>query len=149
MQRCLYVVSHRLAYRPSSPLQIKSNIMRQSRRVSVGTFVNLRFHPHLALFSMSEPTAQASFSPADAALLLEVAELVVGALNLEISAAGVQADEPLYGDGLGLDSIDILEIALVVSKHYGLQLRADHADNHAIFHSLRSLSDYIAAHRTK
>ena len=98
---------------------------------------------------MSELTAQSTFSPADAALLLEVAQLVVGALNLEISAADVQADEPLYGDGLGLDSIDILEIALVVSKHYGLQLRADQEDNHAIFHSLRSLSDHIAAHRTK
>lgn len=98
---------------------------------------------------MSELTSQASSSLADAALLLEVAELVVGALNLEVSAAEVQADEPLYGDGLGLDSIDILEIALVVSKHYGLQLRADHEDNHAIFHSLRSLGDHIAAHRTK
>ena len=98
---------------------------------------------------MSELTAQSTFSPADAALLLEVAQLVVGALNLEISAADVQADEPLYGDGLGLDSIDILEIALVVSKHYGLQLRADQEDNHAIFHSLRSLSDHIAAHRNK
>ena len=98
---------------------------------------------------MSELTARSTFSPADAALLLEVAQLVVSALNLEISAADVQADEPLYGDGLGLDSIDILEIALVVSKHYGLQLRADQEDNHAIFHSLRSLSDYIAAHRTK
>ena len=98
---------------------------------------------------MSELTAQSTFSPADAALLLEVAQLVVSALNLEISAADVQADEPLYGDGLGLDSIDILEIALVVSKHYGLQLRADQEDNHAIFHSLRSLSDHIAAHRTK
>ena len=98
---------------------------------------------------MSELTAQSTFSPADAALLLEVAQLVVSALNLEISAADVQADEPLYGDGLGLDSIDILEIALVVSKHYGLQLRADHEDNHAIFHSLRSLSDHIAAHRNK
>ena len=98
---------------------------------------------------MSELTAQSTFSPADAALLLEVAQLVVSALNLEISAANVQADEPLYGDGLGLDSIDILEIALVVSKHYGLQLRADQEDNHAIFHSLRSLSDHIAAHRNK
>ena len=98
---------------------------------------------------MSELTAQSTFSPADAALLLEVAQLVVSALNLEISAADVQADEPLYGDGLGLDSIDILEIALVVSKHYGLQLRADQQDNHAIFHSLRSLSDHIAAQRTK
>lgn len=98
---------------------------------------------------MSELTSQASSSLADAALLLEVAELVVSALNLEVAAAEVQADEPLYGDGLGLDSIDILEIALVVSKHYGLQLRADHEDNHAIFHSLRSLGDHIAAHRTK
>ncbi len=99
--------------------------------------------------SMPELTAQAPSSPADAALLLEVAELVVSALNLEVTAANVQADEPLYGDGLGLDSIDILEIALVVSKTYGLQLRADHEDNHAIFHSLRSLSDHIAAQRTK
>lgn len=99
--------------------------------------------------SMSELTAQTSSSPADAALLLEVAQLVVSALNLEVSAAEVAADEPLYGDGLGLDSIDILEIALVVSKQYGLQLRADHEDNHAIFHSLRSLSDHIAAQRTK
>lgn len=98
---------------------------------------------------MSELTVQTSSSAADAALLLEVAELVVSALNLEVSAAEVAADDPLYGDGLGLDSIDILEIALVVSKHYGLQLRAGHEDNHAIFHSLRSLSDHIAAHRTK
>jgi len=97
---------------------------------------------------MSEPTLKNSSTPADAALLLEVAELVVSALNLDVTAASVQADEPLYGDGLGLDSIDILEIALVVSKRYGLQLRADHEDNHAIFHSLRSLSNHIAAHRT-
>lgn len=97
---------------------------------------------------MSELTAQALSTPADSALLLEVAELVVSALNLEISAADVQADAPLYGDGLGLDSIDILEIALVVSKRYGLQLRADNQDNHATFHSLRSLSDHIAARRT-
>lgn len=98
---------------------------------------------------MPESTVQASSTPADAALLLEVAELVVSALNLEIAASDVQADEPLYGDGLGLDSIDILEIALVVSKRYGLQLRADQDDNHAIFHSLRSLSDHVASHRTK
>jgi acyl carrier protein len=98
---------------------------------------------------MSESITKTSSQPADAALLLEVAELVVSALNLEVSADEVQADDSLYGDGLGLDSIDILEIALVVSKQYGLQLRADHEDNHAIFHSLRSLSDHIAAQRTK
>jgi acyl carrier protein len=98
---------------------------------------------------MSELTARTSPSPADAALLLEVAGLVVSALNLEVAPAEIQADEPLYGDGLGLDSIDILEIALVVSKHYGLQLRAGDEENHAIFQSLRSLSDHIAAQRTK
>ena len=98
---------------------------------------------------MSEMTAQATLPIADSALLLEVAELVVSALNLELSVTAVQPDLPLYGDGLGLDSIDILEIALVVSKQYGLQLRADLEDNHAIFHSLRSLSDHIAAQRTK
>ena len=98
---------------------------------------------------MSELTTPSSSSTADAALLLEVAELVVSALNLEVGAADVQADEPLYGDGLGLDSIDILEIALVLSKRYGLQLRVDHEDNHAIFQSLRSLSNHIAAQRTK
>lgn len=97
---------------------------------------------------MSEPSTKVSSSPADPALLHEVAELLVNTLNLEIAAAELRADEPLYGDGLGLDSIDILEIALVVSKRYGLQLRADHEDNHAIFHSLRSLSDHIAAQRT-
>ena len=98
---------------------------------------------------MSEPSTQTTYPTADAALLLEVAELVVTALNLEIAPTDVQPDEALYGDGLGLDSIDILEIALVVSKHYGLQLRADQDDNHAIFHSLRSLSDHIAVHRSK
>lgn len=98
---------------------------------------------------MPESTAQTSFPPADAVLLAEVAQLVVDALNLEVAAADIVADDPLYGDGLGLDSIDILEIALVVSKHYGLQLRAGDEENHAIFRSLRSLGDHIAAHRTK
>ena len=74
---------------------------------------------------------------------------MVEALNLETSADQIMADAPLYGEGLGLDSIDVLEVALVVSKRYGLQLRADSADNQHIFTSLRSLSDYIAAHRTR
>jgi acyl carrier protein len=55
----------------------------------------------------------------------------------------------LYGEGLGLDSIDILEIALVVSKQYGVQLRADSEENERIFGSLRQLADHITAHRTK
>ena len=79
----------------------------------------------------------------------EVAGLIVSALNLDISAQEIQADAPLYGEGLGLDSIDILEVALVVSKHYGFQLRADNADNVSIFSSLASLTQHIAANRTK
>ncbi|MCB1896729.1 MAG: acyl carrier protein [Zoogloeaceae bacterium] len=80
----------------------------------------------------------------------EVAEQIVAALNLEVGADEIDADEPLYGDaGLGLDSIDILEVALVLSKRYGFTLRADNEDNVKIFASLASLSDYVAEHRTK
>jgi acyl carrier protein len=82
-------------------------------------------------------------------LTAEVAELIVQALNLEVSPAEIAPDQPLYGEGLGLDSIDILEIALAVSKHYGVQLRADSEENGRIFGSLRQLVDYITAHRTK
>ncbi len=79
----------------------------------------------------------------------EVAELMIECLNLEVTADQITADAPLYGDGLGLDSIDVLEVALVVSKRYGLQLRANSADNQHIFSSLRSISDYIATQRTR
>lgn len=82
-------------------------------------------------------------------LLPEVAHLIVSALNLEIAAAEVEPDAPLYGSGLGLDSIDILEVALVVSKRYGFQLRSDNEDNVRIFASLRALTAHIASHRAK
>ncbi len=85
----------------------------------------------------------------DQALQLEVAQLIVEALNLEIPAADIAPDAPLYGDGLGLDSIDVLEISLVLSKRYGLQLRADDQDNQSFFSSLRSLTTYIASQRTR
>lgn len=89
-------------------------------------------------------------APADqAALTSEVAALIVAALNLEVAPEEIDPGQPLYGEGLALDSIDILEIALVVSKQYGVQLRADSEDNERIFGSLRQLVDYIAAHRTK
>jgi len=97
---------------------------------------------------MTDSLPASSAAPADEALLREVAQLVVSSLNLEVEPAGIDADAPLYGDGLGLDSIDILEVALVVSKKYGLQLRADHEDNTKIFSSLRSLANHIASQRT-
>ena len=83
------------------------------------------------------------------ALTAEVAGLIVEALNLDLAPADIDPDTPLYGEGLGLDSIDILEIALVVSKQYGVQLRADSEENERIFGSLRQLVEYIIAHRTK
>ena len=85
---------------------------------------------------------------ADGALRGDVAALIVSALNLDIKPGEINADDPLYGEGLGLDSIDILEVALEVSKRYGFQLRADNEDNVRIFRSLRSLTDHIAAQRT-
>ena len=81
------------------------------------------------------------------ALQSEIAQLMVEALNLEVRAEEIDPDAPLYGTGLGLDSIDILEVALVISKRYGLQLKADSEDNHRIFSSLRSLTHYVASHQ--
>lgn len=79
----------------------------------------------------------------------EVAGLIVSTLNLDTSPEAIEPDASLYGEGLGLDSIDILEVALVVSKRYGFQLRADNADNVSIFSSLASLTRHIAANREK
>ena len=95
--------------------------------------------------SLRKPSA----APEADALTAEVARLIVQALNLEVAPAEIAPERPLYGEGLGLDSIDILEIALVVSKQYGVQLRADSEENGRIFGSLRQLVDYITAHRTK
>ena len=93
-------------------------------------------------------TQHPAASEANGALQAEVAGLIVSALNLDIQPGEINADDPLYGEGLGLDSIDILEVALEVSKRYGFQLRADNDDNVRIFRSLRSLTDHIAAQRT-
>ena len=83
------------------------------------------------------------------ALLPEVAALIVEALNLEMEAGEIEPDAPLFGEGLGLDSIDVLEIALVISKRYGFQMRSDNEDNERIFASLRALTAYVASQRTK
>lgn len=79
----------------------------------------------------------------------EVAELIVEAVNLEISPDEMDPERPLFRDGLGLDSIDLLEVALAISKKYGFQLRSDDADNERIFLSLRSLASHIERNRTK
>jgi acyl carrier protein len=80
---------------------------------------------------------------------LELAQLIVTALNLDVAAGDIDPDAPLYGEGLGLDSIDILEVALVISKTYGVKVRSDDENNSRIFSSLRVLSSHIQEHRTK
>jgi len=83
-------------------------------------------------------------SPAELAL----AELLVDSLNLEgVVAAAIDPEAPLFGAGLGLDSIDALELALAISKTYGFQLRSDADENQRIFASLRALSAYIEQHK--
>ena len=72
---------------------------------------------------------------------------IVRSLKLPIKPEEILNEVPLFGEGLGLDSIDILEVALVVSQRYGFQLRSDDEDNIRIFTSLASLSEHIAANR--
>lgn len=92
-----------------------------------------------ALFNM---TAQ---SPAEH----ELADLIVSSLNLENTSADAIAPEaPLFGGGLGLDSIDALELALAISKRYGFSLRSDNPDNKRIFSSLRELSAQVEKQRS-
>lgn len=87
----------------------------------------------------------ASQTPAET----ELAELLVESLNLEgIEAAGIDPEAPLFNTGLGLDSIDALELALAISRRYGFQLRSDNDDNRRIFASLRALSAHIEQHKT-
>lgn len=93
--------------------------------------------------------SEANSPEAVEALLPEVAELIVTALNLDMAPGEIEADAPLFGNGLGLDSIDVLEIALVVSKRYGFQLKSDNEDNVRIFASLRALTAHIVSQRTK
>lgn len=79
----------------------------------------------------------------------ELARLVVSSLNIEgVQADAIDPEAPLFGEGdLGLDSIDALELALAVSKHYGFQLRSDNPENRQIFGSLRALSAHIEQQR--
>ncbi len=79
----------------------------------------------------------------------ELARLIVDTLNLDVPAIQIDPDAPLYGEGLGLDSIDMLEISLAVSQQFGVKLRADDKSNIEIFSSLRSLNAFIERHRER
>ncbi len=100
---------------------------------------------------MSQPALPAQTAPHTDTLAREreLASLIVKGLNLSVRPEQIDPEAPLYGEGLGLDSIDVLEIALIVSKQYGIQMRADNQDNERIFRSLRHFAQYVAAQRTK
>ncbi len=77
----------------------------------------------------------------------EVGQLIITAVNLDISVDDIAPEQPLFREGLGLDSIDMLEIALAISKKYGLQLKSDDRNNTEVFSSLRALATHIASNR--
>ncbi len=78
----------------------------------------------------------------------EVAELIIESLNLEdISVDDIDPEAPLFGEGLGLDSIDALELSLAIAQRYGFQIKSDDENNQQIFSSLRALSQHIEASR--
>ena len=86
--------------------------------------------------------------PAPEALTLEIKELIIEALVLEdISAAEIETDAPLFVEGLGLDSIDALELALALEERYGVTIEEDPEKNQELFASVRSLADFVDATR--
>lgn len=87
-------------------------------------------------------------TPSLVAQRAELAALIVSTLSLDTLPDEIDPQAPLFGDGLGLDSIDALEIALAVSRAYGFELRSDDQQNQRIFHSLDSLARHVAEYRT-
>jgi acyl carrier protein len=88
-------------------------------------------------------------APERSPLESELAGALVQVLNLDLKADEIDPRASLFNEGLGLDSIDVLELALEVSQRYGFQLRADDENNQAIFQSLRTLAAHVAEHRTR
>lgn len=78
----------------------------------------------------------------------EIAELIVSSLNLEMAAEEISPDEQLFYDGLGLDSIDALELSLVLSQKYGVTIRSDDERIQQIFGSLGSLAAFVEQNKT-
>ncbi|MDX2251869.1 MAG: phosphopantetheine-binding protein [Nitrospira sp.] len=79
----------------------------------------------------------------------DLAKLIVQTLKLQIDPVSIQPEAPLFGDGLGLDSIDALELSLAISQTYGYQLKSSDPEIKTIFSSLRALANAVEKHRTK
>ena len=78
----------------------------------------------------------------------EIARLIVDTLHLEdLAPEQIEPEARLFGDGLGLDSLDMLELSMEVEQIYGVALRSDDPEHIKVFASLRSLSEYIQLHR--
>lgn len=79
----------------------------------------------------------------------ELAQLIVRSVNLEnVDPAAIAPEAPLFGEGLGLDSLDMLELAMAIEQRYGVKLRSDSPGNDKIFASLRSLAAHVEQQRT-
>ena len=82
-------------------------------------------------------------------LIEELKKQIIEVLNLEeITPEDITDDAPLFGEGLGLDSIDALELIVLMERQYGIKI-SDPAAGKDIFKSIRSMAEYIQAHRTK
>jgi len=82
-------------------------------------------------------------------IILKLKEEIIEALNLEdITSEDIDENAPLFGEGLGLDSIDALELIVLMEKNYGIKL-TDAAQSREIFRSIKIMSEYIAENRTK
>lgn len=79
----------------------------------------------------------------------KLAELIVEVLNLEdVSAEDIEPEDNLFDGGLGLDSIDALEIAVAISQNYGVHIKAEDEETKVVFRSLRSLTQFISEQRS-
>ncbi|MDD6518273.1 MAG: phosphopantetheine-binding protein [Prevotella sp.] len=82
-------------------------------------------------------------------LIKELKQHIISALNLEdMSLDDIDADAPLFGEGLGLDSIDALELIVLMEKQYGIRL-ASPAEGKQIFKSVRTMAEYVSKNRKK
>ena len=101
----------------------------------------------MQLSSLASPASGTSDPATQIAFEAEIAGMIVDVLHLETAPAQIEPDAPLFREGLGLDSIDALELALHISQRYGINLRSDDERNGEIFASLRNLTRFIASHR--
>lgn len=82
-------------------------------------------------------------------LIYTLKEQIIDALNLEeMTPDEIENDAPLFGDGLGLDSIDALELIVLLEKHYGIKL-ANPAEGKTVFTSVRAIAEFVSKNRTK